>query len=61
VWREIYAPTLSYILRECGRLRARRKQAQCTRRVSLHAYLRCFVMMPRKWVLLRRYGLPSIR
>jgi GT2 family glycosyltransferase len=61
VWREIYQPTLGYILRAPGWLRSLRREAQATRQVGLRRYLRCFVLMPRKLVLLRRYGVPSLK
>lgn len=61
VWREIYGPTLGYILRELGNLRSRRRLAQASRRTSLRAYFRAFVVMPRKFILLRRYGIPKLR
>jgi GT2 family glycosyltransferase len=61
VWLEIYQPTLDYILRAPGRLRALRREAQGTRRVGLRGYLRDFVLVPRKLVLLRRYGVPSLK
>lgn len=61
VWLEIYQPTLGYILRAPGRLRGLRREAQGTRRVGLCGYLRGFVLMPRKLVLLRRYGIPDVR
>jgi len=42
-------------------LRARRREAQQMRRIGLRAYLHGFTAMPRKFVLLRRYGLPAVR
>jgi hypothetical protein len=42
-------------------LRARRREAQQARRISLRAYVRGFTAMPRKLVLLRRHGLPVVR
>ena len=61
VWREIYRPTLGYILRALRHLRALRREAQGTRRIGLRGYMRGFVPIPRKLVLLRRYGVPSLR
>jgi GT2 family glycosyltransferase len=61
VWREIYCPTLGYILRAPRGLRSLRRKAQSARRVGLREYLRGFVLMPRKLVLLRRYGVPSVK
>jgi GT2 family glycosyltransferase len=60
VWREIYAPTLGYILSGIGELRARRREAQHLRRVSLREYLSGFKLIPRKLVLLWKYGLPEV-
>lgn len=61
LWLEIYQPTLGYILRAPVRLRVLRHKAQATRRVGLRGYLRGFVLMPRKLILLRRYGIPDVR
>lgn len=61
VWLEIYQPTLVYILRAPGRLHTPRREAQRSRRVGLRGYLRGFVLMPRKLVLLHRYGIPSLK
>lgn len=61
VWREIYGPTLAYVRRELGKLRARRRGVQQMRRISLRTYLHGFTTMLRKFVLLRRHGLPVVR
>lgn len=61
IWREIYGPTLGYILRTPASLHTLRREAQRTRCVGLRDYLRGFVLMPRKLVLLRRYGVPSVK
>ena len=61
IWCEIYGPTLKYSVCEFSALRARRREAQCRRRIGLRGWLRVFVIMPRKFVLLRRHGLPRVR
>ena len=61
MWLEIYGPTLAGVLRELRTLRLRRTQAQSPRRVGLRTYLRGFVALPRKLVLVCRYGLPSVK
>lgn len=61
IWREIYGPALGYILRTPASLHALRRAAQQTRRIGLRDYLRGFVLMPRKLVLLCRYGVPSVK
>jgi GT2 family glycosyltransferase len=61
VWRNIYGPTLAYVFRELGPLRARRREAQRMRRTDMRAYLREFTIVPRKLVLLKRHGLPAGR
>lgn len=61
IWREIYASAIHWILRELGSLRRRRRDVQRCRRVGRCAYWRCFVLLPRKLQLLRRYGLPRLR
>lgn len=61
IWQEIYGPALSGLVRELGKLRARRREVQRTRRVSLRTYFRGFTAVPRKLVLLRRHGFPAVR
>jgi GT2 family glycosyltransferase len=61
VWREIYGPALAYAVRELRSLRARRQETQRMRRIGPWVYLRRFTVMPRKFVLLRRHGLPAVR
>ena len=61
IWTDIYGPTLRFIMRETGALRIRRKGIQRGRRVSLREYLRGFTVVPRKVVLLWRYGVPRVR
>lgn len=61
LWREIYAPALAHALLQRRMLLARRDGVQRTRRIGLRAYLRPFTLLPRKLVLLRRHGLPSVR
>lgn len=61
VWREIYALALHWIMRELGALRRHRRDVQRGRRATCCAYWHCFVLMPRKLELLRRYGLPRLR
>lgn len=61
VWREIYGPALAYGLCEFGTLSARRRKVQRDRRILLRAYLHAFTAMPRKFVLLRRHGVPNVR
>lgn len=61
IWREIYASALGYIVRNFDALRARRREMQGTRLTTLRAWLRGFVLSPRKIGLLRRYGMPKLR
>ena len=61
VWQEIYGPTLACVVREFGTLRARRRQAQRTRDVTLRRYIKPFVPSWRKLKLLRRHGIPEVR
>jgi GT2 family glycosyltransferase len=61
MWREIYGPTVAYVGRELGPLCARRREVQRMRRIGLRVYLREFTATPRKFVLLRRHGLPVVR
>lgn len=61
IWREIYGPTLGYIARKLGQLRAMRRQVQRIRRASLREYMRDVVFLPRKLSLLLRYGVPTLK
>ena len=61
VWREIYGRALREVARESGSLRARRRDVQAHRQISLRDWLRGFVWMPRKFSLLRRHGMPTVR
>jgi GT2 family glycosyltransferase len=61
IWREVYAATVGSVLRRIRRLRVLRASVQKRRLVTLRRYLRVFVCMPRKFVLLRRYGVPGVR
>jgi len=61
VWSEIYRPTLAYVLREIGSMRARRRETQRMRNISLREYISAFVPGWRKLTLLRRHGVPEVR
>jgi GT2 family glycosyltransferase len=61
VWHDIYGSTLGWLARNIGALRIRRRDVQRIRDVTLRAYLRDFITVPRKLELLRRYGLPRFR
>jgi GT2 family glycosyltransferase len=61
VWHEIYWPALRDVIRRRRQLLDQRITLQARRTIGLGTYLRGFTAMPRKWVLLYRYGLPGIR
>lgn len=61
IWGEIYGPTLGYIARGSGALRAIRRPAQRARCIGPSTWFHAFVIWPRKFVLLRRHGLPEVR
>lgn len=61
LWREIYGGALRHVMSNFRQLRALRRAAQRTRRVSLARWLRGFTPAPRKLVLLWRHGLPRVR
>lgn len=61
VWREIYSPAMAHVFRGLHPMRDRRHQQQRMRRVSLRTYLRVFTIVPRKFGLLLRHGLPRVR
>ena len=61
LWREIYAPTLAQVLTRWREWRIKRHIAQRARQIKLASYLKTFTWLPRKLVLLRRHGMPSVR
>jgi len=61
VWSQVYWPTVSYVARNFGQLRKRRREAQLERRTSLHRYMQPMVLLPRKLSLLFRYGAPTLK
>jgi GT2 family glycosyltransferase len=61
VWKEIYGPTLGYIVGGLGQLQVRRSQVQRLRRTSLREYMRGVEFLPRKLSLLLRYGVPTLK
>lgn len=61
VWREIYGAALAGVMREFGALRGHRLLKQRMRRIGARAYLRVFTIIPRKFVLLRQHGMPTMR
>jgi hypothetical protein len=61
IWREIYGPVVRGIAHESGSWRARRREVQRTRAISLRRWFGPFTWWPRKLVLLRRHGLPGVR
>jgi GT2 family glycosyltransferase len=60
-WREVYAVTIGYAMRNLRQLGARRREVQRTRKTDLGRYGRGFVCWPRKLALLRSHGLPRLR
>lgn len=60
-WREIYANAVLQTVRQRAFLRAERRRVQRGRAIALREYLRPFVLLPRKLVMLVRHGVPSLR
>lgn len=60
-WREVYRPVLAALPGMPRQLAARRRALQSRRCISLARYLRVFTPLPRKLVLLLRYGPPRLR
>lgn len=61
VWREIYANAVLQTVRQRAFLLAERRRVQRGRVITLREYLRPFVLLPRKLVMLVRHGVPSLR
>lgn len=60
-WREIYVNAVIQTVRQRAFLRAERRRVQRGRAIMLREYLRPFVLLPRKLVMLVRHGLPNLR
>lgn len=60
-WGEIYAPLMPCLWRTRHTLIMLRRDIQPSRRISLHAWFETFVWLPRKLVMLIRYGMPHMR
>lgn len=61
VWRDIYGPTFASTFGGMSAMRARRRQQQAWRRISLRGYLKPFTWFPHKLRMLVKHGLPTIR
>ena len=61
LWREVYlhTPTSLWLHRQL--LRAYRKEIQASKRVPRKKFFECSTLIPRKLVMLWRYGLPKLR
>lgn len=60
IFRDIYVGALSALIRNRKQIRAIRTRIQRQRRVSLTTYFTAFSLMPRKLIMLFRYGIPKI-
>ncbi|QEE23828.1 glycosyltransferase family 2 protein [Rhodanobacter glycinis] len=61
LWREVYANVWISLWRQRRLLHEARARVRASRRVSTNHYLRSFTALPRKLVMLLRYGLPKVR
>ena len=61
IWRDIYLNAIHNLLAKSIFFKHLRYGVQNTRRCSLSDYFRTFTLMPRKLVLLFRYGIPSVQ
>jgi hypothetical protein len=61
LWREVYLPAIATPFRERKVLRARRREVQATRTISVARWFSTVRWQLRKVALLRRYGLPTVR
>jgi GT2 family glycosyltransferase len=60
LWKEIYGGVFRSLYRESKKLRAERNQVQRSRDSSNKVYCAAFIVMPRKLLMLLRYGLPRV-
>ncbi|MEF3083829.1 glycosyltransferase [Luteimonas sp. SMYT11W] len=61
LWREIYTNAAIQTFRQRAFLRAERWRVQRGRVITLLEYVRPFVLLPRKLVMLIRHGVPGLR
>lgn len=61
LWREVYANVWISLWRQRRLLRDERIRVQASRGIGTTHYLRAFTVLPRKLVMLLRYGLPRVR
>ena len=61
LWREVYRPILPGVLAPGAEWKALRRSLQAARRTTQRRWWRAITWMPRKLVLLVRYGLPELR
>lgn len=61
LWREVYRPVLPGVLAPGAEWKALRLRLQAARRTTQRRWWRAFIWMPRKFVLLWRYGVPDVR
>jgi GT2 family glycosyltransferase len=61
LWREVDRAAIATPLRERAVLRARRREVQATRTISVARWFSTVRWQLRKVALLRRYGLPTVR
>lgn len=59
-WRQVYAPAIASPFREAPALRARRREVQATRKISVFRWFSAFRWQLRKVALLSRHGIPRI-
>ncbi len=59
--REVYLGVFAALARHSRAWRTAREHTMRQRKVTLRRYLRTFTLMPRKLIMLFRYGLPTLR
>jgi len=60
LWRQVYWNTFISLFKQARQLRHARSQVQSRRTVSAREFRKGFTKMPRKLVMLKRYGLPKV-
>lgn len=61
LWRQVYRHAILHMVRNTKSLFGRRRTVQRRRSISLSAYFKGFVLMPRKLLMLLRHGVPELR
>jgi hypothetical protein len=61
IWREVYSQVFTALWQQRHLLMSQRRARQSARQITLTQYLRPFSLLPRKLIMLMRFGIPDIQ